>query len=152
MDEGKGRGSRHRKNPRQNCGHNKGEEAREEMRSGKGPRVWAAHFEFLVFLQHALDLREAAGASPGVQLSSQPLGPDQQFSQHCLQLLSLVQRIQRLLPAHKTHQLVPEPPSPFAPVSTSAFCPRICPAKERPRGWELIGWRYRLLLRTEKDS
>lgn len=105
MDEGKGRGSRHRKNPRQNCGHNKGEEAREEMRSGKGPRVWAAHFEFLVFLQHVLGLHEAAGASPGVQLSSQPLGPDQQFPKHCLQLLSLLQGVQRLLPAHRTHQL-----------------------------------------------
>lgn len=133
MDEGKGRGSRHRKNRRQNCGHNKGEEAREEMRSGKGPRVWAAHFEFLVFLQHVLDLHEAAGASPGVQLSSQPLGPDQQFPKHCLQLLSLVQGVQRLLPAHRTHQLVPEPPSPFAPVPTSASVPETLQPKKGRR-------------------
>lgn len=81
------------------------------MRSGKGPKVWAAHFEFLVFLQHALDLCKAARASPGVQLSSKPLGPDQQFLKHCLQLLSFVQGIQRLLPAHRIHQLVTEPPA-----------------------------------------
>lgn len=110
------------------------------MRSGKGPRVWTAHFEFLVFLQHVLDLHKAARASPGVQLSSQPLGPDQQFPQHCLQLLSFVQGIQRLLPAKRIPQLVTEPPSLFAPVPTTAFSSRIPSAKERPRGWELIGW------------
>lgn len=108
--------------------------------SGKGPKVWAAHSEFLVFLQHALGLCKAAGASPGVQLSSQPLGPDQQFPQHCLQLLSFMQGIQQLLPAQRIHQLVTEPPILFACVPTTAFSSRIPSAKERPRGWELIGW------------
>lgn len=65
----------------------------------KGLRVWAAHLAILAFLQHALDIREAAGGALGVHLSSQPLGPDQQFLQRCLPLLSLVQGIQRLLPA-----------------------------------------------------
>lgn len=123
-----------------------------EMRSGKGPRVWAAHFEFLVFLQLVtLDLREAPGLlRESAELRS--LWAQTSSSRSTARSeLGCNASSDSFLPTGPSAS--PRASSPFAPAPHSApSVPESVRPKERPKGLGINRLAILIVIKGQKDS